>query len=77
MPKRLYTRRITLLLCIHVNPLRILCYGTTIRANLLEEVEKIKKKHQVLMVNKTTKFKKGKGKKGFKKDRKGGAAPGS
>ena len=31
------------------------------------EVE-IKKEHQVLMVNKTTKFKKGKGKKNFKKD---------
>ena len=30
------------------------------------EVE-IKKEHQVLMMNKTTKFKKGKGKKGFKK----------
>ena len=39
------------------------------------EVE-IKKEHQVLMVNKTTKFKKGKGKKNFKKDGKGGAAPG-
>ena len=32
MPKRLHTRRITLLLCIHVNPSGILCYGTTIRA---------------------------------------------
>ena len=32
MPKRLYTRRITLLLCIHVDPSGILCYGTTIRA---------------------------------------------
>ena len=31
------------------------------------EVE-IKKEHQVLMVNKTTKFKKGKGKRSFKKD---------
>ena len=31
------------------------------------EVE-IRKEHQVLMVNKTTKFKKGKGKKNFKKD---------
>ena len=39
------------------------------------EVE-IKKEHQVLMVNKTTKFKKGKGKKNFKKDDKGVAAPG-
>ena len=39
------------------------------------EVE-IKKEHQVLMVNKTTKFKKGKGKKNFKKDGKGVAAPG-
>ena len=38
------------------------------------EVE-IKKEHQVLMVNKTTKFKKGKGKKNFK-DGKGVAAPG-
>ena len=28
-PNRLYTRRITLLLCIHVDPLGILCYGTT------------------------------------------------
>ena len=36
----------------------------------------IKKEHQVLMVNKTTKFKKGKGKKNFKKDGKGVAAPG-
>ena len=41
----------------------------------LAEVE-IKKEHQVLMVNKTTKFKKGKGKKNFKKDGKGVAAPG-
>ena len=39
------------------------------------EVE-IKKEHQVLMVNKTTKFKKGKGKKNFKKDGKGVATPG-
>ena len=39
------------------------------------EVE-IKKEHQVLMVNKTTKFRKGKGKKNFKKDGKGVAAPG-
>ena len=31
------------------------------------EVE-VKKEHQVLMVNKTTKFKKGKGKKNFKKE---------
>ena len=38
------------------------------------EVE-IKKEHQVLMVNKNTKFKKGKGK-NFKKDGKGVAAPG-
>ena len=29
MPKRLYTRRITLLLYIHVDPSRILCYGAT------------------------------------------------
>ena len=29
MPKRLYTCCITLLLCIYVNPSRILCYGTT------------------------------------------------
>ena len=36
----------------------------------------IKKEDQVLMVNKTTKFKKGKGKKTVKKDGKGGAAPG-
>ena len=35
----------------------------------------IKKEHQVLMVNKTTSFKKGKGKKKFKKDGKGVAAP--
>ena len=39
------------------------------------EVE-IKKEHQVLMVNKTTSFKKGKDKKNFKKDDKGVAAPG-
>ena len=38
------------------------------------EVE-IKKEHQVLMVNKTIKFKKGKGKKNFKKDGKDVAAP--
>ena len=38
--------------------------------------EEIKKEHQVLMVNKTTSFKKGKGKKNFKKDGKGVAAPG-
>ena len=29
MPKRLYTRRITLLLWIHVDPSGVLCYGTT------------------------------------------------
>ena len=40
----------------------------------LAEVE-IKKEHQVLMVNKTTKFKKGKGKKNFKKDGKDVARP--
>ena len=39
------------------------------------EVE-IKKEHQVLMVNKTTSFKKRKGKKNFKKYGKGVAAPG-
>ena len=39
------------------------------------EVE-IRKEHQVLMVNKTTKFKKGKVKKNFKKDGKGVATPG-
>src|SRR3954451_17260020 len=39
------------------------------------EVE-IKKEHQVLMVNKTTKFKRSKGKKNFKKDGKEVAAPG-
>ena len=38
------------------------------------EVE-IKKEHQVLMVNKTTSFKKGKGKKNFKKDGKGVSTP--
>jgi hypothetical protein len=38
--------------------------------------EEIKKEHQVLMVNKTTSFKKGKGKKGnFKKYGKTVAAP--
>ena len=36
----------------------------------------IKKEHQVLMVNKTTSFKKGKGKKNFKKDSNGVATPG-
>ena len=41
-PKRLYTRCITLLLCIYVDPSGILCYGTTIRANLLEGVEQSK-----------------------------------
>src|SRR6266511_4136202 len=39
------------------------------------EVE-IKKEHQVLIVNKTTSFKKGKGKKNFKKDVEGVAVPG-
>jgi len=39
------------------------------------EVE-IKKEYQVLMVNKTTSFKKGKGKKKFKKECKGVSAPG-
>ena len=29
MPKRLYTRCSTLLLCIHLDPSGILCYGTT------------------------------------------------
>ena len=38
------------------------------------EVE-IKEEHQVLMVNKTTSFKKGRGKKNSKKDGKGVAAP--
>ena len=42
MPKRLYTCRITLLLYIHVDPSGILCYGTTIHANLLEGVEQSK-----------------------------------
>ena len=42
MPKRLYTRCIALLLCIHVDPSGILCYGTTICANLLEGVEQSK-----------------------------------
>ena len=42
MPKRWYTRCITLLLCIHVDPSGILCYGTTIHANLLEGVEQSK-----------------------------------
>ncbi len=36
----------------------------------------VKKEHQVLMVNKTTSFKKGKGKKNFKKDGKAVSAPG-
>ncbi|KAI5014715.1 hypothetical protein ZWY2020_056105 [Hordeum vulgare] len=39
------------------------------------EVE-IKKEHQVLMVNKTTSFKKGRGEKNFKKDGKAVATPG-
>ena len=39
------------------------------------EVE-VRKEHQVLMINKITKFKKGKGKKNFKKDDKEVAAPG-
>ena len=44
--------------------------------SMLKSVEvKIKKEHQVLMVNKTTSFKKGKGKKNFKKDGKAVAAP--
>src|SRR4051812_12943417 len=43
---------------------------------LKSAVVEIKKEHQVLMVNKTTKFKKGKGKKNFKKDGKEVAAPG-
>ena len=38
------------------------------------EVE-VRKEHQVLMINKTTKFKKGKGKRNFKKDGKVVAAP--
>ena len=41
-PKRLYTRRITLLLCIHVDPSGILCYGTTIRAFSQKEWSKAK-----------------------------------
>ena len=45
--------------------------------SMLESAElEIKKEHQVLMVNKTTSFKKGKGKKNFKKDGTGVAAPG-
>ena len=45
--------------------------------SMLKSAEaEIKKEHQVLVVNKTTKFKKGKGKKGFKKYDKGVAAPG-
>ena len=45
--------------------------------SMLKSAEgEIRKEHQVLMVNKTTKFKKGKGKKNFKKDGKGVAAPG-
>src|SRR5918995_2959870 len=45
--------------------------------SMLKSAEaEIKKEHQVLMVNKTTKFKKGKGKKNFKKDGKDVAAPG-
>ena len=44
--------------------------------SMLKSAEaEIKKEHQVLMVNKTTKFKKGKGKKNFKKDGKDVAAP--
>ena len=44
--------------------------------SMLKSVEvEIKKEHQVLMVNKTTSFKKGKGKKNFKKDGKGVSAP--
>ena len=44
---------------------------------MLKDVEvEIKKEHQVLMVNKTTSFKKGRGKKNFKKDGKAVAAPG-
>ena len=43
---------------------------------MLKSVEvEIKREHQVLMVNKTTSFKKGKGKKNFKKDGTGVAAP--
>ena len=45
--------------------------------SMLKSVEvEINKEHQVLMVNKTTKFKKGKGKKNFKKDGKEVAALG-
>ncbi|KAI5021675.1 hypothetical protein ZWY2020_058405 [Hordeum vulgare] len=45
--------------------------------SMLKSVEtEIKKEHQVLMVNKTTSVKKGKGKKNFKKDGKAVAAPG-
>ena len=45
--------------------------------SMLKSVEvEIKKEHQVLMVNKTTSFKKGKGNKNFKKDSKGVATPG-
>ena len=45
--------------------------------SMLKSVEvEIKKEHQVLMVNKTTSFKKGKCKKIFKKDDKAVAAPG-
>ena len=45
--------------------------------SVLKSVEvEIKKEHQVLMVNKTTKFKKGKGKKNFKKEGKEVATPG-
>ncbi|KAI5012071.1 hypothetical protein ZWY2020_024205 [Hordeum vulgare] len=44
--------------------------------SILKSVEvEIKKEHQVLMVNKTTCFKKGKGKKNFKKDVKAVAPP--
>ena len=39
------------------------------------EVE-VRKEHQVLLINKTTTFKKGKGKKNFKKDGKEVDAPG-
>ena len=43
MPKRLYTRRITLLLCIHVDPSGLLCYGTTYYSCIwLEGVEQSK-----------------------------------
>ena len=45
--------------------------------SMLKSAEgEIRKEHQVLMVNKTTKFKKGKGKKNFKKDGKEVATPG-